>query len=257
MENIRNFVITIAGFDPSGGAGILADVKTMEQHGVYGLGVCTAITFQNENRIEKIKWLSDEEVIDQLKIISETNTVTVAKIGIVRDVKMLNTILDFLISKNKNIKIIWDPVIKSTGGFDFHSEKNDWLSCLKKTFLITPNISEAKILTGIDDEEKAAFALAKQCNVLLKGGHSSSDRSDDLLFTPEKVVVIPGEKLNRSKHGTGCVLSSAIASNLALGKNLAESCKLAKDYITQFILSDEELLGWHHTIKIKEYEHEL
>ncbi len=257
MENIRNFVISIAGFDQSGGAGILADVKTMEQHGVYGLGVCTAITFQNENRIEKIKWLGDEEVIDQLKIISEANTVTVAKIGIVRDIKMLNTILDFLISTNKNIKIIWDPVLKSSSGFDFHAEKNNWLSCLKKIFLITPNISEAKFLTGIDDEEKAALSLGKQCNVLLKGGHASNKRSDDLLFMNEKVVTIPGEKLNRTKHGTGCVLSSAIASNLAIGKNLTESCKLAKEYIIQFILSDEGLLGWHHTSKVKEYEHEL
>ena len=257
MEDSGKFVITIAGFDPSGGAGILADVKTMEQHGVYGLGICTAITFQNENRIEKIKWLTDEEVIDQLKLIFETHTVTVAKIGIVRNVKMLNTILDFLISKNNAVKIIWDPVIKSSGGFDFHSEKNDWLSSLKKIFLITPNISEAKFLTEIEDEEKAALYLAKQCNVLLKGGHSASDRSDDLLFTNEKVIAILGEKLNRTKHGTGCVLSSAIASNLALGKNLIESCKLAKDYINQFIMSNDGLLGMHYTIIIKEYEHEL
>ena len=128
---------------------------------------------------------------------------------------------------------------------------------MKKIFLITPNISEAKFLTGIDNEEKAALSLAKQCNVLLKGGHSSSDRSDDLLFANEKIVAIPGEKLNHSKHGTGCVLSSAIASNLAHGKDLTESCKLAKDYITQFLLSDQGLLGWHHTIKIKEYEPEL
>lgn len=257
MEDSGKFVITIAGFDPSGGAGILADVKTMEQYGVYGLGICTAITFQNEDRIEKIKWLTDEEVIDQLQVILEIHTVTVAKIGIVRNVKMLTTILDFLIAKNNAVKIIWDPVIKSSGGFDFHTEKNDWLACLKKIFLITPNIPEAKFLTGIDDDEKAALYLAKQCNVLLKGGHSASDRSDDLLFTNEKVIAIPGEKLNRTKHGTGCVLSSAIASNLALGKNLIESCKIAKDYINQFIISNNGLLGLHHTINMKEYEHEL
>src|ERR1041384_969438 len=98
MEDARKFIIAIAGFDPSGGAGILADIKTAEQHSVTALGVCTAVTFQNEKRIEKIKWLSDEEVIEQLNILFEIYSVPVVKIGIVRDEKTLKTIVDFLFS---------------------------------------------------------------------------------------------------------------------------------------------------------------
>ncbi len=249
MESARKFCFSIAGFDSTGGAGLFADIKTMEQTGVSGLGICTAITFQNEKRIEKIDWLTTDQIIHQLKVLFETYHPQVAKIGIVHDAEMLNSIVDFLISKNNKILIIWDPIIKSTSGFDFHSVKTDWLSSLKNIFLITPNISEAKMLTGIFDDGKAALYLSKQCNVLLKGGHSLTDRSDDLLFIKENVTAIKGEKYQNTKHGTGCVLSSSIAAHLTLGKSLIESCHLAKEYVTQFILSDHGLLGWHHTFK--------
>lgn len=257
MESVRKFCFSIAGFDSTGGAGILADIKTMEQNGVSGLGICTAITYQNEKRIEKIDWLSTEQIIHQLKVLFETYYPSVAKIGIVRDADMLGSIIDFLISKNKKISIIWDPIIKSTSGFDFHSVKVDWLSSLKNIFLITPNISEVKMLTGIFDDGKAALYLSKHCNVLLKGGHSLTDRSDDLLFINENVTAIKGEKFQHTKHGTGCVLSSSIAANLTLGKSLTESCLLAKEYVTQYILSDDGLLGWHHTFKNQKHEHEV
>lgn len=257
MESVRKFCFSIAGFDSTGGAGLLADIKTMEQTGVHGLGVCTAITYQNENRIDKIDWLSTEQILQQLRVLFETYQPTVAKIGIVRDAEMLNSIVNFLMSKNKKILIIWDPIIKSTSGFDFHSVKIEWFHSLKNIFLITPNISEVKMLTGINDDGKAALYLSKQCNVLLKGGHSLTDRSDDLLFINDQVIAIKGEKYNHSKHGTGCVLSSSIAANLASGKNLIESCKLAKEYVTQFILSDDGLLGWHHQIKILKHELEV
>ncbi len=257
MESARKFCISIAGFDSTGGAGILADIKTMEQTGVSGLAVCTAITYQNENRIEKIDWLSTDQVIHQLKILFETYHPIVVKIGIVRDAEMLESIIDFLISKNNKTAIIWDPVIKSTSGFDFHSVKIDWLSSLKNIFLITPNIAEVKMLTGINDDGRAALYLSKYCQVLLKGGHSLTDRSDDLLFVNENIIAIKGEKFQHAKHGTGCVLSSSIAANLVLGFNLAESCHRAKEYVTQFILSDDGLLGWHHTFRNKNYEHEL
>lgn len=257
MEPVRKFCISIAGFDSTGGAGILADIKTMEQTGVSGLAVCTAITYQNENRIEKIDWLSTEQILHQLKVLYETYQPSIIKIGIVRDAEMLDSIVDYLISKNKKTTIIWDPIIKSTSGFDFHSVKIDWLSSLKKIFLITPNISEIKMLTGIFDDGKAALYLSKKCNVLLKGGHSLTDRSDDLLFIDEKVVAIKGEKFQHTKHGTGCVLSSSIAANLALGYSLHDSCFRAKEYVTQFILSDDGLLGWHYTFRNKKHEREV
>lgn len=253
METFRKYCISIAGLDSSGGAGLLADIKTMEQFHVHGLGVCTAITYQNENKIEKIDWLSADQIIHQLKVLFDLYNPVVAKIGIVRNAEMLNDIIEFLKSRNNKISIVWDPIIKSSSGYDFHSAKIDWLSSIKNIFLITPNISEAKMLTGINDEGKAALYLSKFCNVLLKGGHSISDRSDDLLFLNEKAIAIPGDRMNHTKHGTGCVLSSAIAANLALEKKLIESCKLAKEYVTKFILSDNGLLGWHHSFKINEY----
>ncbi len=253
METTRKYCFSIAGLDSSGGAGLLADIKTMEQFRVHGLGVCTAITYQNENKIEKIDWLTTDQIIHQLKVLFDAYRPTVAKIGIVRNAEMLNDIVEFLLFKNKKISIIWDPIIKSSSGYDFHSAKIDWLSSINNIFLITPNISEAKMLTGIADEGRAALYLSKYCNVLLKGGHSLSGRSDDLLFTNENAIAIPGERMRHTKHGTGCVLSSAIAANIALEKKLIESCKLAKEYVAQFILSDNGLLGWHHAFKINDY----
>ena len=114
---------------------MLADVKTIEQHNVRGLGVCTAITYQNENRIENIDWLTNSQVILQLKVLFETYTPSVAKIGIVRDAEMLKSVTEFLVSGNKNIRIIWDPVIRSSSGFEFHKSENDWLVSLKNIFL--------------------------------------------------------------------------------------------------------------------------
>ena len=249
MERTSKFCVSIAGLDSSGGAGLLADIKTMEQNGVHGLGVCTGITYQNEKSVYGIDWLSEDQILKQLITLFEIYKPAAAKIGIVKDIAMLKSVTDFLISQNKSIAIVWDPVMKSSSGFDFHLKNENWIDELENITLLTPNIFEARVITGIEDEEKAALYLARQCNVLLKGGHSESESSTDLLFTNEKIISISGDRFNGTKRGTGCVLSSAIASQLALGKDLEEACRNGKDYVMQYLLSTSDLLGYHHQIK--------
>ena len=146
-------------------------------------------------------------------------------------------------------KIIWDPILKASAGFEIHKnlDKEKLLSILKNIFLLTPNTQEINSFTGSNDPMKSAEQLSTHCNILLKGGHSEKKKGYDYLFTSEgKVYPFRPKKISEnSKHGSGCVLSSAITANLALGNNLQRSCLKAKDYATKFLTSNKTLLGYH------------
>ena len=252
MEEHRKYTLTIAGFDPSGGAGLLADIKTFEQCGVYGLGICTSVTYQNDIEFKNVDWLSLDSIFSQLDILLKRYLVSVVKIGLVKDLEMLQQIVGELKRRNDKIKIIWDPILKSSSGFSFHNKIDiEQLSkVLRQLFLITPNREEIIKMGEGDDADKIALQMSEYCSVLLKGGHTDDEsRADDWLYVNGEAELISGERLiGRTKHGTGCVLSSAIASFLSLGYSLSESCNMAKGYVTAFIGSSDDLLGWHHTI---------
>src|SRR5688572_10171990 len=120
MTKKRPFALSIAGFDPSSGAGVTADLKTFEAHKVQGLGVCTAITFQNDNEFDGLEWLTKEKLQAQLEPLFRKFKIRTAKIGLIRNLETLNWLVDYLLSKNPEMRIIWDPFLKASAGFTFH-----------------------------------------------------------------------------------------------------------------------------------------
>ena len=253
MQHERSYVISIAGFDPSAGAGILADIKTFEQLGVHGLGVCSALTVQTEKKFTGVRWISIDEIILQLQKLLEHYSVRFVKIGIVESMELLDEILRFIHKDFPHVKIIWDPIIKATTGFEFHHtiDKLLFMKCCSEVFLITPNSSEAMQLVNEQDAYVAAGQIALVTSVFLKSYISKDGSINDILFHKDmesnfKTDVIDGFE----KHGSGCVLSAAITSFLALGNDLKASCELARAYTFEFLRSTPGLLGQHRLIKL-------
>jgi len=244
-------VLTIAGSDCSGGAGIQADLKTMTAHKVYGMSVITALTAQNTTGVTSIMDVTPEFAGQQMDCIFTDIIPDAVKIGMVSNSGIIDTIVGKLTEYNvKNLVV--DPVMISTSGSKLLSETAmDALvtKLLPMALLVTPNIPEAEALWGMKisskhDMEKAAEAIFQKlnCAVLIKGGHLT-ESSDDLLYTEEKMIWITGRRIDNSNtHGTGCTLSSAIACSLANGCSLEQSVKNAKDYITG-ALNDQLNIG--------------
>lgn len=250
--NTRPIVLSIAGFDPSGGAGVLADIKTFESHKVYGLAAITCHTIQNDLVFREITWLETNQIKEQINILTEKYTIDVVKIGLVKSLKSLKKITQLLLEKNPFVKIIWDPILSTSTGFVFHKKwnANELYSVLEDMYLITPNWEEIKVLNTEAEPLDSGVILSKYCPVFLKGGHNQIDKGIDYLFFDGKTTKFSLQKLsNYSKHGSGCVLSSAIAANLAQGKTLEEACRKAKIYTLAFLESSGSLLGNHNMTK--------
>ncbi len=242
-------VLSVAGFDPSAGAGLLADIKTFEQHKVYGLSINTANTLQTENKFHSIQWEKIESVLNALKVMLNSYSIEVIKIGIVPSFEYLSQLVHYIKNKNSQIKIVVDPIIKSSTGFDFQKtiDKKELIFVLKNIYLITPNMQEAILLTNTVDSKEAAKQLSEHCNVLLKGGHNEKETGIDYLYMKDERIELKPTLNNLSaKHGSGCVLSAAITANIALGQDLKTSCVEAKKYVEHFLNSNKSLLGFHN-----------
>ena len=236
-----NTALTIAGSDCSGGAGIQADLKTMTMNGVYAMSAITALTAQNTMGVRAIQESTPEFLKQQLDAIFEDIYPDAIKIGMVSSSELIRVIAERLKFYNaKNIVV--DPVMVATSGSSLMENtavKTLVEELLPISTLVTPNIPEAGILTGLMIETtEDMIAAAKKigdmyhCAVLLKGGHSIND-ANDLLYAEDEVTWFRGKRIdNPNTHGTGCTLSSAIASNLAKGFTLAESVQRAKAYIS-------------------------
>ena len=252
----RPNVLVIAGYDQSGGAGVLADIKTLEAHGVYGYAVCTGMTFQNERVITKVQWFTEKEIFDQIDLCCQSARFDWVKIGIGRSVKMIGSVLDHLREHNPAIKIILDPVIRSSSGLDFWEgiDQRGFESVADRTCLLTPNWDEVGWLyPGKDIQECCRIlSLSASCAIYLKGGHNPDHPGRDYLWSNGEVQVLePSVKRIEvyPKHGSGCVLASSLTANLALGYPLGLAAARAKQYISQFLTSNKTLLGWHSTLK--------
>ena len=234
-------VLTIAGSDSSGGAGIQADLKTMLANGVYGMSAITALTAQNTTGVTAISEVAPEFLGQQIDAVFTDIFPDAVKTGMVANAELIEVIAEKL-TYYKARNIVVDPVMIATSGARLISEKS--IVVLKEKVLpiatvVTPNIPEAEVLSGMkitskSDMEKAAGFINETygCAVLLKGGHSISD-ADDLLFENGEITWFEGVRIdNPNTHGTGCTLSSAIASNLAKGYDLKTAVRLAKEYIS-------------------------
>lgn len=245
MSADRPFILTIAGLDPSGGAGILADIKTFEQHKVTGFAISTANTIQTENQFYEIQWTDLSFVIRSIEILFLNYKISVVKIGILSSLYDLSRIVSTIKLLSRSTKIVWDPVLKSTTKFEFMEVQNHLSldEIISKIDLITPNYHEVAILFPDFISNENRFST----NVFLKGGHNEEALGTDHLFLKNEVLeLLPSEKKCFEKHGSGCVLSSAIAANLALNQNLKQACKNAKIYIENYLSSTPTLIGYHY-----------
>ncbi|MBG6060340.1 hydroxymethylpyrimidine/phosphomethylpyrimidine kinase [Flavobacterium sp. CG_9.1] len=250
MSTNRPFVVTIAGFDPSGGAGVLADVKTFEQHRVTGFAINTGNTIQTENEFFEIEWTDLTFVLRSIKVLFKSYTVQAVKIGIVPSLDYLKEIVFAIKRLSPKTKIVWDTVLKSTTEFRFTTIENQTvlIEILEKIDLITPNYNEILQLSSEEINARTiAITLSKYCAVLVKGGHNSDEIGIDYLYMENDFFrLLPKETLVSEKHGSGCVLSAAITANLALEQDLKTACSTAKIYIETFLQSNKTKLGYHH-----------
>lgn len=245
----RPFILTIAGFDPSGGAGLNADIKTMEALKCYGLSVCSANTVQNDISFLSCHWTELNIMKEQIDVLFNRFSVDYVKIGIVENWKILLDLVQYLKSKNNRIKIILDPVLSASANFDFHNKdfRKEFDDVLDSIYLLTPNYIEIEKLYPNLNQKEAAKLLAERTNVLLKGGHREEAIGKDVLYTTQgkHFVLNPKIKNISEKHGSGCVLSSSITSYLALGFPLLKACYRGKRYTEKFLSSNISLLGTH------------
>ena len=249
MHEDRKFVLSLAGFDPSGGAGILADIKSIEQQKAYGLAINTALTLQTEKQFEQLSWQTSAQILQGLNYMLKHYPIKAIKIGIIPSLGLLHEVLSTIKQHNSSIKIIWDTVLKSTTGQAFVQASDEFLlhENLNMIDLITPNWPEVMQLKPNKNALASAEYLAQFTAVLLKGGHNENQPGYDHLFLGQKQshVLAPQSEVFYGKHGTGCILSSAIAAHLAQGKSILEACLLAKSYLEKVALSHPGLLAYH------------
>lgn len=242
--------LTIAGSDSCGGAGIQADIKTMTMNGVYAMSAVTALTAQNTTGVRAIQESTPEFLRQQLDAVFEDIFPDAVKIGMVSSGELIDVIaerLNFYKAKN----VVFDPVMVATSGASLM--KTDGVKKLVEELfplaaIVTPNIPEAQVLSGILIESREDMVAAAEkigttygCAVLLKGGHRIND-ANDLLFADGEVRWFLGKRIdNPNTHGTGCTLSSAIAANLAKGFALPESVQRAKNYISGALAAQLDL----------------
>ena len=249
MPKVRPYIISIAGFDPSGGAGILADIKTFESNKVNGLGVISANTFQNDKEFNRVDWIPVEKIIEQIAILQKRFEFEYVKIGLIENLEVLYKIIEHFKLSTANYRLIWDPILKASTGFEFHKtvEKTLLEKICKEIYLITPNIPEALSFGAHKDSVENAKYFSNFCHVFLKGGHAENKIGYDTLFLKggKQFSFRPKAKGVYPKHGSGCVLSSAITANLAKGEDLHRACLKAKQYSEKFLSSNKTLLGYH------------
>jgi hydroxymethylpyrimidine/phosphomethylpyrimidine kinase len=243
MSKAKPVALTIAGSDPSGGAGVQADLKTFHQFGVYGEAVITLITVQNTRGVQRVECLAPDLVADQIRAVITDIPPAAAKIGALGNRAIIEAVA--ALARDFSFPLVVDPVMVSKHGAPLLAA--DGIQALRtfllpNVFLLTPNLEEASLLTGAEVHDLAAMRQAAQKlaalgpqAVLVKGGHLGGDPTDILFHRGEWTEFTAPRIETRHTHGTGCTLSAAITASLASGHDLQEAIRRAKRYITEAI----------------------
>ncbi len=250
MALARAVALTIAGSDPSGGAGIQADLKTFHQFGVYGEAVITLITVQNTRGVDRVEFLAPDLIADQIRAVLDDIPPAAAKTGALGNCGIIEAVAG--LAAGFPFPLVVDPVIVSKHGAALlEADAVDALKTrlLPHAFLVTPNLDEAALLTGVEvrnmaEMRKAAEKLAAlgPRAVLVKGGHLGDGDATDVLFYQGEFREFTSPRIaTRNTHGTGCTLSAAITAGLASGRELPEAVARAKRYVTAAIRSNPGL----------------
>ena len=255
---IRSKILIIGGSDSSGGAGIQADIKTATSLGTYAMTAITAVTVQNTKGVQSVLPIKANEIYKQIAHTVKDIMPDAVKIGMLHSTEVINNVYKSL-KKIKTKKIILDPVMVAKGGSKLISDQAIQLmkkKLLNKVTLITPNLPEAEILTGIkiNDKEDMIFAANKLIklgvpNILIKGGHLKSKKVNDIFVNKKEIKVFSNKRFStKNTHGTGCTLSTAITSFYSCGKPLKKSCELAIKYVNSAILTNPKYGKGHGPI---------
>jgi hydroxymethylpyrimidine/phosphomethylpyrimidine kinase len=249
QHHIKPYALSIAGFDPSAGAGVLADVKAFEANGVYGMAVVSALTWQNDRQFDKVEWVPVEQIEEQIAVLLRRFAIRFIKIGLIENIEVLDRLIRYLKANTEDPIIIYDPIIKASAGFTFHLEPQLFHDVLQQVYCITPNIPEAEWLYGKSELNDKLETQSQSLNIYLKGGHSDKSSITDLLFVQDHTYVFAQDRLEYgAKHGSGCVLSAALTAQLALGHELPVAAENANRYTHQFLASSNTLLGHHQPL---------
>ncbi len=264
--------LTIAGLDPSGGAGIVADIKTFSAFGCFATAAVASVTFQNTTGVFGAVHQTADSVRKQVEPVLDDYTVAAVKTGMLPSREIIETVAE-IIAERKLTNIVVDPVVRSTSGFDLIDDAA-LESMIEMLFpiadLITPNIPEAERIAKMPinssaDIVKAAGIMREMGvrNVLIKGGHSfevesgkwkvesAGKKATDHLYIGDELIVFEGDFIETTAtHGTGCTLAAAITANLALGKTLTEAVKIAKDFVAEAIRTAPHIGKGHSPINI-------
>jgi hydroxymethylpyrimidine/phosphomethylpyrimidine kinase len=261
--------LTIAGLDPSGGAGIVADIKTFSRFGCFAAAAVTSVTFQNTQGVFGAVHQTAESIRKQVEAVLDDYEIAALKTGMLPTREIIETVAA-LIEERRLKNIVVDPVVRSTSGFDLIDDAA-LAALIEKLFpladIVTPNLPEAERIAGFairtnDDIAKAAAIMQSfgARNVLIKGGHVTNAelrmqnaelKAVDHLFVGSEKKVFEAEFIDTTAtHGTGCTLAAAIAANLALGNNIVQSVKIAKDFVTNAIRTAPHIGHGHSPINI-------
>ena len=254
----KSKILIIAGSDSSGGAGIQADIKTVTALGSYAMTAITAVTSQNTTGVKSIVSIEPKEISNQIIFTSRDIKPDVIKIGMLHSSRVIESVIKSL-DKVKVKKVILDPVMVAKGGAKLIDDRAIKLlkdKFIKKVLLITPNIPEAEILTKtkIKSKEDMIFAANKLIefgarNVLIKGGHLNSKIVQDILVSKTDIKIFNSQRYKtKNTHGTGCTLSSAIATFLSCGKSIKKSCELGIKYVNSAIKTNPKYGKGHGPI---------
>ncbi|MCB0430383.1 MAG: hydroxymethylpyrimidine/phosphomethylpyrimidine kinase [Flavobacteriales bacterium] len=248
MSEVLPYAMSVAGLDPSGGAGLLADIKTLECHRVRSLGICTAVTAQSDQEFDRLLWMAPDMIFRQMRSVMARFRPRAVKIGITESARVCANIIHLIKEVIPDTKVVWDPVLTSSTGhafWDTHSMLTDDFP-LTSCDLITPNIMEACRLTGCSDPNEAARKLSASCPVLLTGGHTNQETVTDTLFINGMGECFTNDYIESGeKHGSGCTLSASIAAGLAKGHSLSHAVTDGIAFTRTFLASDSSKMGIH------------
>jgi hydroxymethylpyrimidine/phosphomethylpyrimidine kinase len=234
-------LLTIAGFDPSCGAGVAADLKTIAAHGCYGIAAITSLTVQNTQKVEAVHNTPSAELREQLEVLVADCEIAAVKVGMLGNRGNAVVVAEFL-DAHKFAHVVHDPVMKSSSGWELLDTGGiNYIvaELLKRSSVITPNVPEAEILTGMTIKDVADMEAAARKIVemgaraaIVKGGHM--EKATDVLFDGTEVHLLSGDRVKiENTHGTGCTFASAITAQLAAGRSLIEAITLAKAYVVK------------------------
>lgn len=241
MKWNHKFALSIAGHDTSSGAGISADLQTFRACGVYGLSVITALTLQTHDEVKNITWRNISDILFEIETLFQNYPIESVKIGIVKNVVWLQNIIECIRQQNKDCIIVVDTVWKSTSGTIFF--EGNTIDILNLIDILTPNITEAEYFFGTKKPTEIQKKIGKTTAIYLKNYATKNDGSDVLITSNHRIEIPSSGFTFFEKHGSGCVLSSAIAGFSIVEPHREVACRKAKILVDRFLSSDESLAG--------------